>query len=146
MSRRGWLIAGGVLTVLALGMVPQRTNYDGSADLEVVVQPQSGVALRAVSVETMTPQAAVSAVADCTPSELEDGRWGRVQRPFTGEPIRLAVPQGVVTDTALLWRRSRVWQHETLVVVWWPASGPRQAKAVGLPYLRTMRTMVVDIP
>ena len=144
---RGWLLFGGVLAVGAVvGFTPQKIQCDSLAEFEVTVRLAPGLPPRAISVEAMSERAVAEAVADRYPQEVDGGKWGLTQRPFTGEQMRFAIPCGEVVHRSLLWTWSRAWQFEWLVVVWWPATGPRQAKAVSLPDLCTRRDMVIDLP
>ncbi len=142
--RRGWLIAGG-LVLLAGGLTPQRIRGIGSAELAVTIRPAGQLRPPWVEIVAVSHLDVAAAIARRSPP-THGGIDNSLQQPFTGDPILLSVRTTSDDSCALLWRHRRHYQMQAVVVIWQTADGQRQAKAFGLPDLRTIREMVIDIP
>ena len=74
-------------------------------------------------------------------------RHSASQMPYVGKPLNVKVPTSLTTARSFfLWRYTRFYQYDKLVVIVEYQDGKRQGRVVDIPDLHESRTVTVEVP
>jgi hypothetical protein len=145
MSKR--LVLSLLLALISvIGLTPALTTIDdGSLRLSVTVVSASGSVIASISCEAFSSEkTAQYSLENLLPPETR--LFSAIQNPFRNEPLEVEVPTSYKSHSALFWSYSRYSQMWHLLVIAEYKDGRWEGRLVGIPDLRQVRSLHVEIP